>query len=296
MLERVVRQLQCPGCGGHLDVETPRRKVGGRLRYAGLTCRRCQASYGIRECVGLLGAPLPQESDWRVDPGLATHPPDEELWQRYLASLPPEVPAAYEEILERLEREFAGMTGLVGDLATCHGHVLRRIAPRVGGHQLLLGLEPEASRLYPAQVALRRERRYSQVSLAEVDPVHWPLPDRSLGGLLSFYGPSLLPRGRGVLREAARCLRPRATFAFGTLLTREGSLSVRQARTRRLEELLTEERLRKGLSSAGFLVDAWEVLAQGTSWPRNAYDPLPCPGDPFFHVYVRAIRRPEGSG
>lgn len=292
VLERVVRHMVCPTCRAPLETVFPSRKGGGRLRFADLMCRSCHARYAIREGVGLFAVPVDAGGDWRPDPSLVAYPADDGHWQTYLASLPAGVPEAYERILERLEADLLSVDGLVLDLATCSGHILRRLAARTGGHQLLMGLEPDLSRLFACQAALRRERHYANISLAEVDPGHLPFEDRAASGAMSFFGPSALPHGRAVLREMARVLRPGSLFAFSTLLTQEGTLTLRQAARTGVDELLTEGRLRRALASAGFAVERWEVQASGESWRRNPYDALPLEGDPYQHVLVGTRRRP----
>jgi uncharacterized protein YbaR (Trm112 family) len=290
MLERVVRQLACPVCGGSLRPDLPRRKVGGRLRHADLGCRDCHRVYGIQDGIGLLACPLADGHDWRVDPAVAEALPDDRRWREYLASLPPEVPGIYDEIARRLRAELEGVDGLVADLATCTGHVLRGLPPEAGGRRLVLGLDPEAAPLYAAQGALRRERRYTSISLAQFDPAHWPLPRASLAAIVSFFGPLTVPGGPRWMAEAARTLRERAPLAFGTLLSEEGTATLQEARRLRLDGLLTKAHLERALRRTGFHLETWEVLGEGRHWPGNPYDPLPKRGDPWRYVYVRARR------
>lgn len=254
---------------------------------AELCCRGCKQTYSVQEGVGLFAVPREAGMEWRPDPGLLEQVPDERRWAEYLAGLPPEVPQAYRVAEEALVQGALEVSGLVVDLATCRGHVLRPLAARSGAHQLLLGTDPEVSRLYATQAALRRERRYTNVSLIEMDGGRWPLRDAGASAAISFYGPSILPAGRKLFREAARALRPGAPFLFATLLTRSGTLTLRQASRRGMAELLTETRLKQALARAGFQVESWEVLAEGSSWDRTQMDPLPVAGDPWQHVLVR---------
>lgn len=260
---------------------------------AELRCRKCRAVYAVEEGVGLFSAPRKVGLEWRSDPGLLTRPPDERLWANYLASLPPEVPAAYEAASREIVGTAVGLDGLVVDLATCRGHVLRPLAARSGAHQMLLGTDPEVARLYATQAALRQERHYTNVSLMEMDGTRWPLRDAGVSGVISFYGPSMLPHGRRLLREVARVLRPGAPFLFSTLLTDAGTLTLRSATRQGTGELLTEPRLKTALSRCGLQLERWEVLAEGDAWGRTAYDPLPVAGDPWKHVLVHTHRRLE---
>jgi hypothetical protein len=291
MLERVARVLTCPRCGGDLSRQFPLQKIGGRLRFADLRCRQCSAGWGIREGVGIFATPTTLEVDWRSDPGLLQRPPDDVYWQSYLAALPTEAQQALEQALVALESAVRGLSGLLVDFSTCTGHVLRRVTGPGASRELFVGLDPELPRLYATQAALRRERCYSRVSLAQVEPRHWPLRDRCAQGVVSFYGPSLVPYSRTWFGEAARTLRPGAPFVFSTLLTREKTLTVRQASRLHMDETLTEGRLRQALDRNGFAVESWEVLAKGTHWPRNSFDPLPLEGDPWSHVLVRTRRK-----
>lgn len=293
MLERVVRVLICPSCGGDLTRNYPLQKVGGRLRLADLSCRNCSSAWGVRESVGLFGTPLPDDFDWRPDPGLVELPPNDEYWEAYLASLPEAAREALSHVLGSLVDEVRNLGGLLVDFATCNGHVLRRVAPSTGSQQLFLGLDPDLPRLYSTQAALRRDRRYGRVSLSEIDPRRWPLRDRSALGVVSFYGPSIVPHARLWFKEVARVLRPGAPFVFGTLLTEEHTLTVRQAHRLSLDEALTEGRLRRLLRANGLGVESWENVTSGESWPRNSYDPLPLEGDPWRHVLVHARRLRE---
>lgn len=290
MLERVLRLLVCPQCGASLDRDYPTGKLGGRVRVAELSCRGCHAPYSVREGVGLFAAPMEEGAEWRTDPGLLHEEPDQARWTAYLRTLPPEVPVAYDRAVRGMVMAVRDVSGLVVDLATCRGHVLRPLAHASGSHQLLLGTDLEAARLYGAQAALKHDRKYAGVSLIEMDGAHWPLRPGAASAVISFYGPSILPAGRAVVREAARVLRGEGQFAFSTLLSKERTLTLRQAAQRGLDELLTEKRLRAALEHSGFAVDAWEVLASGPSWPVGLYDPLPARGDPWQHVLVRAHR------
>lgn len=290
MLERVARLLVCPGCGAPLDREFPSGKLGGRVRFAELTCRSCRNPYGIREGVGLLAEPLAEGAEWRPDPGLLAAEPDEERWTRYLESLPPEVPPAFDAAIEGMIEGVRRATGLLVDLATCRGHVLLPLAGVAGAHQLVLGTDPDVAQLYGAQNALKRRRRYAGVSLIEMDATQWPLRPASASGVLSFYGPVMLPHGRRIVGEAARVLREDAPLVFSTILTEERTVTVRQAGRRHLEELITEKRLRAVLDREGFVVEKWQVLAKGKTWPVSRYDPLPARGDPWEHVLVAARR------
>lgn len=290
MLERVLRLLVCPLCGGPLDRDFPQGKLGGRVRVAELTCRSCRSPFSIREGVGLLASPREEGAEWRVDPGLVHDEPDVERWSTYLESLPPEVPRAYDRAATGIVDAAKEVSGLIVDLATCRGHVLRPLAAESGSHQLLLGTDPDASRLYGAQAALKHERRYTGVSLIEMDASRWPLREGAASAAISFYGPSILPNGRAIVKEAARVLRSEAPWVFSTLLTEERTLTLRQAARQDLDELLTERRLRAALQRHGFVVDSWEVLAGGPAWPHSRYDPIPVRGDPWQHVLVRAHR------
>ncbi len=295
MLERVARVLCCARCGGDLSREFPLQKVGGRLRFADLRCRQCAAGWAIREGVGIFGKPAPEPMDWRADPGLFARTPDEEYWRTYLAALPPEAERGVEQALSALEGCVRGLSGLLVDFSTCTGHVLRRVTGPGASRELFVGLDPDLPRLYATQAALRKDRCYSRVSLAQVEPRHWPLRDRSAQGVVSFYGPSIVPYARTWMDEVARVLRPGCPFVFSSLLTRERTLTLRQAARLHLEETLTEPRLRQALEHSGLLVDSWEVIAHGSRWPRNPFDPLPLEGDPWSHVLVRARRRrPDG--
>lgn len=290
MLERVLRLMVCPVCHASLDRNFPQGKTGGRLRMADLSCRACHAEYSIQEGVGLFAEPVERGAEWRPDPGLLSEEPDEEHWQAYLKSLPSEVPRAYEAAGAAIQSVAVQVSGLVVDLATCRGHVLRPAAGRSGSQQLLLGTDPELSRLYATQAALKRERHYTHVSLIEMDGTRWPLRDAAASAVISFYGPSILPEGRLLLREVGRVLRPGAPFVFSTLLTREGTLTLRQAARKGVHELLTERRLRTGMARNGLEVEDWTVLAGGKAWAHAPFDPLPLEGDPWEHVLVRAHR------
>ncbi len=290
MLQRVLRLLVCPSCRAPLDRDFPTEKVGGRARMAELPCRKCKRLFTVQEGVGLFASTREEGLEWRPDPGLLEQPPDERRWAEYLGGLPPEVPRAYDAAERALVDGALEVSGLLIDLATCRGHVLRPLAAKSGAHQLLLGTDPEVSRLYATQAALRRERHYTNVSLIEMDGGRWPVRDAGAAGAMSFYGPSILPSGRKLLREAARALRPGAPLIFATLLTRTGTLTLRQASLRGMDELLTETRLRQALSRSGFQVETWEVLAEGRSWDRTQVDPMPAAGDPWQHVLVRAHR------
>ncbi len=287
MLHRVLRLLVCPACHGPLDRGYPPGKMGGRVRVAELSCRSCRGQYSVQEGVGLFASSDDRGMEWRPDPGLLAQPPDERLWQQYLASLPPEVPVAYQEAERAIVEGALGIDGPVVDLATCRGHVLRPLAARSGAHQMLIGTDPEVPRLYSTQALLRKERHYGNVSLLGMGGTRWPFRDAGVSGAISFYGPSILPSGRKILKEASRVLRPGAPFIFATLLTEPGTLTLRQAEARGLGELLTTARLRQALRRYGFLVDAWTVLAEGRAWQHGTYDPLPLPGDPWQQVLVQ---------
>lgn len=290
MLQRVLRLLVCPACQASLVREYPQTKMGGRVRTAELVCRGCRAIYSVQEGVGLMARPLEQGVEWRPDPGLLTAVPDEQHWGDYLGSLPEEVRGALAAAERAIVDAALEMDGLVVDLSTCRGHVLRPLAGRSGAHQMLLGTDPEISRLYATQALLRRERRYSNVSLMEMDGAHWPVRDAGASGAITYYGPSILPEGRKLLREASRALRPEAPFVFSTLLTKERTMTLRQATAHGVGELLTERRLREALRRSGFQVETWEVLAEGAAWKRTPFDPLPVVGDPWQHVLVRTHR------
>lgn len=296
MLERVLRLLVCPLCGGSLDRDFPTGKLGGRVRMAELSCRGCHTPFAVREGVGLLAGPAEEGAEWRADPGLLHNEPDEGRWAAYLASLPPQVPPAFDRAVRGIIEAVRDVSGLLMDLATCRGHVLRPLAGETGAHQLLLGSDLEVARLYGAQAGLKHDRHYTGVSLIEMDATRWPLRPGAASAVISFYGPSILPRGRKVVREAARVLREDGPFVFSTLLTGERTLTLRQAKPLQLDELLTEKRLRSALERSGFVVDAWEVLAGGDAWPVSRYDPIPVRGDPWQHVLVRARRHGRPAG
>ena len=296
MLERVLRLLVCPLCHGSLDREFPERRSGGRIRAAELRCRACQATFSVQEGVGLFAEPTSRGTEWRPDPGLLREGPDEPFWQAYLASIPPEVVRAYDRATEAIAQAAVAVSGLVVDLATCRGHVLRPAAARSGTQQLLLGTDPELPRLYATQAALKRERRYTNVSLIGMDGTRWPLRDASVQGAISFYGPSILPSGRRLLGEVGRALRPGAPFVFATLLTGERTLTLRQAARKGTAELLTDRRLRAELRRQGLVLESWEVLAQGPAWRHSPYDPIPLEGDPWQHVLVRTHRALPSRG
>ncbi len=196
-----------------------------------------------------------------------------------------------EQVLTTLEGTVRGLSGLLVDFSTCTGHVLRRVTQPGASRELFVGLDPDLPRLYATQAALRKDRCYSRVSLAQVDPRHWPLRDRSAQGVVSFYGPSIVPHSRIWFDEVARILRPGSPFVFSSLLTRERALTLRQAARLHLEETLTEPRLRQALEQSGLAVESWEVIAQGAHWPRNSFDPLPLEGDPWSHVLIRTRRK-----
>jgi ubiquinone/menaquinone biosynthesis C-methylase UbiE/uncharacterized protein YbaR (Trm112 family) len=290
VLERMVRVLVCPKCGGSLDRDFPQGKTGGRVRFAELSCRACRSPYCIRDGVGLLAQPNEEGGEWRPDPGLLHGEPDEARWERYLASLPPEVPPAYERAIAAIIEGVRGVSGVVVDLATCRGHVLVPLAAVAGSNQLLLGTDPDVSQLFGTQNILKRTRHYTGVSLIEMDAERWPLRPAAASAAFTFYGPGILPHGRRIVQEAARVLREDSPFMIATLLTDERTITLRQAARRNLEEILTEKRLRNALEHHGFVVDDWQVLVEGKAWPFSNFDPLPARGDPWRHVLVTARR------
>lgn len=291
MLVRVLRLLVCPFCKGPLDRDVPSSKVGGRVRNAALVCRQCQRPFAIEEGIGLLAAPVAPSGAWHPDAHLLSTKPSETYWRAYLKSLPPGVEQAYDRGIAEMVEAVRDLRGLLVDLVTCRGHVLQPLAAATGAQQLLLGTDPELSRLYATQAAIQDDRNYTRVSLMEMDGAHWPIREGSAVGATSFYGSSLMPDGRRMLHEASRALREDAPFVFTSLLTQEDTLTLRQAARRRHDELLTEKRLRAALQRAGFVIDRWEVLVEGDAWPRTPYEPIPLEGDPWQHVIVHARRR-----
>jgi 2-polyprenyl-3-methyl-5-hydroxy-6-metoxy-1,4-benzoquinol methylase len=223
-----------------------------------------------------------EEFTWKVEfPNLQRY---EEIQSQYASYLSEEQREAdrlmTKKIVATVSRE-----KLVLDIASGMGRLLVALSKKVRKETEILGTDVDETPLRGAQLKLKEEKTYANVSLCVMDGKHLAIKTQTLSCVTSYFGIDNIPDTRKAFEEIANAMKPNGRLVMMTLWLKEGSKSLALSEKHGFSATQTKNRLVQTLESTGFKLESAEVFYSG-KWPHNPMDLIPVQGDWFAHALV----------
>jgi len=291
LLSFVMDMLQCPHCHGSLRWVITAQS-GDRIEEATVQCQTCDASYPVREGIGLFLTPdLPRNDLWeQVESGLTAYIREQPDVERRLMNVPletlgpadlhframvledrgefaeakaatklahpglytPEYRACHESQRAYVIERLQGVTTPIVDLASGRGDLVELLARRVTAPIIATDFSPRI---------LRRDQRwleycglYNRVSLLAFDARRTPFKDGTITTLTTNLGLPNIEEPDRLLSELRRIVSG-SLFAISMLYPENDDANATAIRAAKLSAMLFEREALAAFSTAGWHVE-----------------------------------------
>jgi len=258
-----------------------------------LTGPVCGIRFGVYDMVSdaLSGA----ESRWRITDemlktgvrdmtGLSNNAEEPDADKDYLSHKNQETLAAEAQHRDAMKRRLAGISGLVCDLATGEGHMLRTLLAAEGDYSIVC---TDIDWRILAMTRKQLQTDDNKVAYVAADGRYMPLANDSFDCVTSYAGFGNIPDNARVAKELFRILKPGGTLLLRANFIEKGSKSHALAKQFSMETGMVEEAFVECLQGAGFRQVQSTAVAQAV-WAENPYDLLPVAGDTYMYNIVQA--------
>ena len=262
-----------------------------RQLLAGMTCA---IRFGVYDMVSdvLSGA---ENSHWRITDemleagvhdtaGLSNNADEPDADKDYQSRKNKETLAAEAQHKDAMKRRLSGVSGLVCDLATGEGHMLRTLLA-AGGDTRIVCTDIDWRVL--AMTRKRLQTDDDKIAYVAADARHMPFADDSFDCVTSYAGFGNIPDSVQVAKELFRILKPGGTLFLQANFIEKGSKSHALTKQYGVETGMVEEAFIQCLEQAGFRRVQSAAVAQAI-WAENPYDLLPVAGDTYLYNIVQA--------
>lgn len=282
--------LACPSCGERMVFKG--QKSEERFISGYFTCAKGHL-FQIKEEIGLLKeAKLSaDEFEWKIN--VADEQKYDEIRSQYDSFLGEERKAVLEKLrdvmIEKVVKSSVESDCRVLDVASGMGTFILPLAAKSDSNLRIIGTDVDEKPLRGALNKAKKAGVYEKISLVVTDAKHLAFRSGVLANVSSCFGFDNVPRASLALKEASRVLRSGGRVVFCSLWYEENSKSVELADEHGVGELASENRMKRVLDDAGFVMDSVDVVYSGV-WPYNPMDLLPVEGDRYQHVVVEATK------
>lgn len=275
--------LVCPKCYKPLD--------------SVLKCGACGAEYAERHGVVVL---LSQElsgdqiSLWGLtdetledrEAFLRERESEREMRKDYASRKNAETKAAEKKLDEYTGKLLKGLSGIVCDLATGRGGMLRKVlAAGTDAEIVCTDIDPLVLAWTKADLAPDN----GSVHCVAADGRFLPFREESFDYVVSLAGFSNIPETEKVIEGLYRILKKGGELIAQSCCIEKGSKSYELAKKHHMEIGLVEENLLGCLRRAGF-ERVKSITAASAVWAENPYDLIPAAGDTQKYCVIQAVK------
>lgn len=281
-MEKINDILMCPCCHVSIDESMECKECGNKYSY----------SNGVYNLVSekLSGN---QEILWGITDEIMENTDE---YQKYLRRIEEQI-RDYDDHKNKetidaqvlqgqyMEKLIEGFSGIVCDLSTGRGNMLRRMMNSTNKDFTVVCTDIDSHILMCTRRNLNTNDK--RVHYVASDGRYMSLMDDSVDYITSLAAFGNIPENKKVAGELYRILKPHGKIVIQGNYIEKDSKSFELARSKGLEEGLVEEYLLDNLKKAGFKNVTSTVVAEAR-WAENPYDLLPVAGDSQRYCIIEA--------